>query len=287
MSVRLAPKAKFQELWSARSLKMSERIELMRLVTGTKSLVRLVAEERTYQALRNLIGSLGFSCTISTVKQAQITMSSGDIYTRTVEWNDPAGVCFSIFVSTDTDLIEEAITLEADNSGDSNNNNVRMANLLGYPQCCVEHYNLNQDSIDWLRSILNTHTEGLPVQAAANPLARYFTGHSLIPDFFPCSLSCSGTQQLSVYSIEALLFFEMKEKYEEILSALIKPVFQLGEDAICQYVSNASCKTSSRTQLAYWGNVKKDRFSYWSKEVNKQNFDGINHPVIKKIVFSL
>src|SRR5438128_37409 len=119
-------------VWSARSLKACERLEILCVLLGTKGLVRLVADDATVQEYLALAAEMGLKGTPSRVRQAPVRLDGGDVYTQTVPWDDPRGRWFSVFLGPDEDSIEEAVRFE-----EAEADSASLGVLLGYPACCI------------------------------------------------------------------------------------------------------------------------------------------------------
>lgn len=77
----------------------------------------------------------------------------------------------------------------------------RTGELLGYPPCCTA---ANRACKSLAPYYLRYLTSGVPGFWQANRLATAITGARTLPDYFPCSLRCEASMELSERCMDAL-----------------------------------------------------------------------------------
>lgn len=219
-------------VWTAASLKFCERLELLCAMAGAKSLVRLVAEDETVGTYLALAEQLGLKARPSAVRQAPVRLVAGDSYTRSVPWNDPQGRWFSVFLSTEDSVVEEAVRVES-GGGDS----ATIGTLLGYPKCCIERYR-TLSGPEWLGAVLDEFVVSSPAPCVSNPLARLFSGDTFLPDFFPCSLYCPNAKQLGDRCRAVLQGLGYDAVADRVSQELRKRVLRIGRTVLVQFGSS-------------------------------------------------
>src|SRR5438445_190464 len=137
-------RARSEFIWTAAGLSFTERVELVCLLTGTKPLVRLIADDDTVPAYRALAKRLRVAFVVSNVRQVPVLHCGADVYTESVKWSDPRGRWFSIFMSAEAELGVAAAKAEA-----SGANSALIGELLGYPPCCTTAYESTPDTQRW------------------------------------------------------------------------------------------------------------------------------------------
>jgi hypothetical protein len=116
----------------------------------------------------------------------------GDVYTSLTDKNDPESDSFVMMVASSRKTAEKAMNLE-DNGEDSG----ELENFLGYPDCCVKSYRNICETRDWLEELLSNTSRLMHYSWASNRIAYLFDENSLFFDYFPCSLECAKTAEIS------------------------------------------------------------------------------------------
>lgn len=221
-------------IWECDVLKSSEQIEILAALAGEKAVVRLTATDETVRPYSELAAKLDLHFQVSTVRQAQVRATGGDVYTRTVPWTDPHGQWFSVFIGGCPDKLSDAVRLETDNASDE-----KVGELLGYPRCCLSAYSSVQGNANWLESVLDEWDTAVMAPAVSNPLARLFSGHSFIPDFFPCSIGCPHSLRLAQRFYAVLLDMGYGSEAAAIQRELKRPIVRVGRRSLIQLAALA------------------------------------------------
>ncbi|MBK8464885.1 MAG: hypothetical protein IPL32_03560 [Chloracidobacterium sp.] len=206
---------------------LTHLIELLRLKLGQKKVVRLVVTDDEYQDVEEYASGVGLSLahSVSRLKEIEVT-ATGDRFTTSVDWDDPEGRSFSVFLGSEK-LVQEYA--EAD-SGRFTSNDIGY--LLEIPPCCVESYNRLQNGRDWLSAWLQGVIGDKPFNRYGNHLASYIGTCNLAGDFLPCHITCRLTIESAHQGYEVAKRFRLLPLIDETIRYLTVPVVVVGENLI-------------------------------------------------------
>jgi hypothetical protein len=174
-------------------------LEFLLLLDREKAVVRvpLVGESEWAQML-DFCSFLGLACVGSQQKTViDFVNGLGEEFVTWAELDDPrdgSRVAYCAWSHSEATAVEEA---------ERNGDNVTVGRFLGYPRCCVDAYETLSDDGAWVERLLHG-APGTALPWEANKLAYALHGASLFPDYFPCSLTCAGTIDLTRRATSAL-----------------------------------------------------------------------------------
>jgi hypothetical protein len=168
-------------------------LEVIALLEGIKPAMRLVVDLASHNLIKYKLRSLKLFTVRSRWNiKASYKTPLGDVYTSLTDKNDPESDSFVLMVASSRKTAEEAMHLE-DNGEDSG----ELEKLLGYPDCCVKSYRNICETRDWLEELLSNTRRQMNYSWASNRIAYLFDENSLFFDYFPCSLGCTKTAEIS------------------------------------------------------------------------------------------
>jgi hypothetical protein len=167
-------------------------LELLGLFYNKKRVVRLIVTDTSYPIVREFCRKHGLLEKHSFKKQApKIEDITGDIFTVSVNWDDPRGEFFAVIVSKLLDDLERALELENNDASFRS-----FGELYEYPPCCVEAYEDLERGGNWISTYLSRSAPAAEGSIYTNRLGVLFDGNTLLPDFFQCKLNCHLTEDL-------------------------------------------------------------------------------------------
>jgi len=195
-------------------------IELVHLFAGYKRIVRLVLDQTEFSNVRAFCERTRLVARHGCKKQAPVKRDElGDVFTVTVDWDDPTGDRFVAIVGRSEQDVSNAIRYEDESAPFRD-----FGTLYEFPSCCVEAYLELEQGNEWVASCLaRTPVNGRAFKEA-NRLAALFDGCTLIYDYFPCCLACPETQELGRRSralLESLGWNKLMKCVDDSLSAPI------------------------------------------------------------------
>jgi hypothetical protein len=167
-------------------------IELLALFFGEKWVVRLILTTRTYPQVQDFCSQNGLLQDHSVRKQAlSVRSDTGDVFTVSVDWDDPRGEFFVVIISRSSEDLERALELENNDASFRS-----FGEMYEYPPCCVEAYEDLERGGNWISTYLSRSAPAAEGSIYTNRLGVLFDGYTLLPDFFPCTLNCRLTEDL-------------------------------------------------------------------------------------------
>ena len=195
-------------------------IELVHLFAGYKRIVRLVLDQSEFLQVQTFCERTGLVAKHGCKKQAPVKRDElGDVFTVTVDWDDPAGDRFVTIVGRSEQDVKNAIRYEDESAPFRD-----FGALYEFPMCCVEAYLELEQGNEWVASCLTRTPVNERAFKEANRLAALFDGCTLIYDYFPCCLACEETQELGRRSralLESLGWSRIIRRVDDSLSAPI------------------------------------------------------------------
>lgn len=195
-------------------------IELVHVFAGHKRIVRLVLDQSEFLHVKTFCDRTGLVATHGCKKQAPVKRDElGDVFTVTVDWDDPAGDRFVTIVGRTEQAVRNAIRYEDEAVPFRD-----FGTLYEFPPCCVEAYLELEQGNEWIASCLTRTPVNGRAFKEANRLAALFDGCTLIYDYFPCCLACEATQKLGRRSralLESLGWNKLMAGVDDSLSAPI------------------------------------------------------------------
>lgn len=207
---------------------LTHLIELLRVFTGEKAVVRLVVTDAEHELIVNCAQRAGLAAARAWVrlKESHIT-ASGDTFVTSIDWNDASGVSFALFLGEER-AVETCARAESTGASST-----AMGQLLGIPTCCGTSYRRVQDGQSWL-DIWTEHIGGNAgvFSPYANHLASYISGCDLAGEYLPCHITCPETARLAREGERAACYFGLSSLAFRSLACCQAPVVILGEDVI-------------------------------------------------------
>jgi len=185
-----------------------------------KRIVRLVLDQDEFLQVKSFCDRMGLVAQHGCTKQAPVKKDElGDVFTVTVDWDDPAGDRFVTVVGRSEQDVGYAIRHE-----DQAVQFRDFGALYEFPACCVESYLELEQGNEWVAACLFHTPVNTRAFKEANRLAALFDGSTLIYDYFPCSLTCEATQELGCRSralLESLGWNQLMKSVEASISSPI------------------------------------------------------------------
>lgn len=204
-------------------------LELVGVLEGVKTVVRIPVTSAEWQLLRDACERLGLIVGHANFKLAVVrTTRVGDTFTTNVQWDDPRGREFLAYVAKSRETVQQALETEVTSGSDG-----CMGRLYQYPECCIQAYAEIVQGLPWVEALLR-RANGSWQSRGANKLAYLFDGASLFPDYFPCSLSCAATAELSQVYRSLLSEYGMADYAESLWERMGRPVL-VGEGFAYQF----------------------------------------------------
>lgn len=187
-------------------------MEFLALFTGLKPVVRLTGSPASLtvieEAMRPFVGDIERS-PLGLVKVYANDLS--DAFYKVVS-GSPDEFDLMVTYVGEPDRVAEAIHAETTGCDDE-----ETARTLGYPVCCARNYAAIKAGEHWINSYIGSSRELTIAPWQANKIAYLFApGLTLLPDYFPCSVSCRSSWQLARAYHETLC----AQKLPEIESAV-------------------------------------------------------------------
>lgn len=195
-------------------------LELLGVYTEYKRVVRLSIDIEQYPIVTNYCNKVGFICGHAQLKQAIVQQdSTGDIFTLSVDWDDPRGRFVVIIIGKYYPDVQDALYCENRDSSFR-----EFGILYQYPTCCVESYYDLEQRNNWTSALLSRTPIKRSYPYIANRLGALFDGSTLTPDYFPCSLCCEATIEIGQYYADSLNKIGWSTKLQLIQQSLRYPI---------------------------------------------------------------
>lgn len=195
-------------------------LELLAVRLGFKRVMRLVLSDEVYRPVSEFCENNNLAQRHSLKKQApQFITPTGDIFTTSVDWNDPAGRDFVVIIARSESEVTPALVCE--NRGVSFR---EFGDLYEYPCCCVEVYGDLKGGEDWIEAYLRRSTAAAAGYYQGNRLAALFDGSTLIPDYFPCRTDCEATKALGTQYAAILRDVGWNDSLMAVERSLLSPI---------------------------------------------------------------
>ncbi len=167
-------------------------IELLAMWADRKRVVRIAASDATYGAVKEFCERTQLIYAHGSKKQApKLNTSTGDTFTVSVPWDDPAGKYFAVVIGKRESEVQKAQALES-----SDVSFRAFGKLYEFPPCCIEAYADIEGGEEWITAYLRRSPIAVSGYSHGNRLAVLFDAATLIPDFFPCRIGCEATREL-------------------------------------------------------------------------------------------
>ena len=194
--------------------------EIAAVLTQRKRAVRVVVPVSQIQEMEMALKQLGLVVALPRVAHAiERETSLGDRFTTTVPYGDPRATEAALVASLDRATAE--IALDIDEKGSAR----AAGEIYEYPPCCIEAYEHIGPDRDWIDLLIDSaRGNDRKPDYLVNKIAYLFDGASLLPDYFPCSLYCSGARSLALNHREAALQCGLSHRVKSVEEALKKPI---------------------------------------------------------------
>jgi hypothetical protein len=210
-----------------RTASLTHLIELLRLYTGTKRVVRQVVTDDEFVAVKGLAQQIGLSVVHARVRLREVSITgTGDTYAVSVDWDDPRGKSFAIFMG-DLEHAEEGAWAESENQTSQ-----QLGELLQIPFCCALEYRRVQQGASWLKVWLEGVRAGMVFDPFANHLASYISNCNPAGDYLPCRITCQETAALGRAGLAAAECFGLTDLVAQIKKRQRTPLVVSGEDLL-------------------------------------------------------
>jgi hypothetical protein len=204
-------------------------LELVGVLEGVKTVVRIPVTSSEWQLLREGCERFGLIVGHANFKLAVVrTTRVGDTFTTNVQWDDPRGREFLAYVANSREAVQLALETEVTSGSDSS-----MGQLYQYPECCIQAYAEIVQGLPWVDALVSRANSSWQ-RRGANKLAYLFDGASLFPDYFPCSLSCASTAELSQLYRSLLIEYGMADFANSLWERMARPIL-VGEGIAYQF----------------------------------------------------
>lgn len=172
-----------------------DAIELCGVVRGIKRIARLVCDADRFSRLLTLSATCHLACRRSGfVLQTKMISDTGDKFVSHVPplfHDENRDFVVYITKSNNADLARILAEVEISSPGCQ-----MVGELLDYPSCCVNSYSKVAAGAYWPRSLLATMPSTGSALAGCNRFLSLWGSIGVVPDYFPCSLVCTRTQEL-------------------------------------------------------------------------------------------
>jgi hypothetical protein len=204
-------------------------VELLAVLTGNKSVVRLVLPLGVAQEVAVAASSFGLQAHFSEYELGTVRSNKNRDLFQT--WVEPSETNpRALYLSFSKRIASHAAQLDL--AGDDN----ALAEILGYPCCCIRSYDPRQLESWWYQISLRTPVKsGLPF--VINRLALLYCKASYLYDFFPCSFNCQQSTIMANRNRDILIeqgCESLVSKWDGLLSGLFavfpNSVLKLGDD---------------------------------------------------------
>ena len=211
---------------SISSIEDRHLLELIAVYDGLKDVMRIhINYHNEYVALKNfgdkynlIVGHTPFKLKVDW------TNDIGDTFLKSVSWDDNTTEMFVAYISTNAKIINKALTIESDST------NLEAGLLYQYPNCCCINYDNISNGELW-STLLLENSKGTYFSPLANKLSYLVYDFCLFPDYFPCSLNCNGTIQLSKDYYNLALKYDL-EKFAKLQLEYMSGLYLINEDLI-------------------------------------------------------
>jgi hypothetical protein len=233
-------------------------LEALALLSGHKAVMRLSVHSESEPILRVTLESLGLVCIRSDYRQkTSFSSNLGDSYTEAVPFEIGGDLPYTMMISQKGHFAEKAIEME-DRAFDFKG----LGRLLGYPECCIHSYEHIEEGNDWLKVYLSNTPLQFHYDHRNNKLSYLFSGMTLFFDYFPCSLTCRSTMEISDTMVKILESFGISEIAASIRSEMLTPVLIL--EGLLIFLSGSSLSEDGKA-LTY----DLTRSRHWLWELHK------------------
>ncbi len=211
-------------------------LELIAVFDGLKDVMRIhINYHSEYVALKSfgnkynlIVGHTPFKLKVDW------TNDIGDTFLKSVSWEDNTTEMFVAYISSNAKIIDKALTIEVDST------NLEAGLLYQYPDCCCVNYDKISNGELW-STLLLENSRGTFFSPWANKLSYLVYDFCLFPDYFPCSLNCNGTIQLSKDYYNLALKYDL-EKFAKSQLDSMSGLYLINDDLIistkCYQVEN-------------------------------------------------
>ena len=174
---------------------IQENLEIAGLLYGVKPVIRFERDAQSFTKTIKSLQKLNLKVMNARVFGVETTHTSiGDRY-LTLERSDPNNERIKFLYASlpqSQYYMEKLAHIEFKDPSSH-----EIGFLLGYPECCVKHYNSRITSRDWIVELLSSTPENSAGFAECNKLARLFGEWVALPDYFPCSFACDASKELA------------------------------------------------------------------------------------------
>jgi len=237
-------------------------LETLALLSGHKAVMRLSVHDEFEPILRVTLESLGLVCLRSKYRQkTNFSSNLGDSYTEAVPFDWGGDLPYTMMISQKGAFAEMAIEME-DYTFDFKG----LGRLLGYPECCIHSYEQITEVNDWLKVCLSNTPLQLYYDHRNNKLSYLFSGMTLFFDYFPCSLTCRSTLELSDMMLNVLKNFDVGEIAASIRAEMLAPVLIL-EGLLISLPGSSLCEEGK--ELTY--DLTRSRHWLWELHAGIEN----------------
>lgn len=211
---------------SISSIEDRHLLELIAVFDGLKDVMRIhINYHSEYEALKSfgnkynlIVGHTPFKLKIDW------TNDIGDTFLKSVSWEDNTTEMFVAYISSNAKIIDKALTIEVDST------NLEAGLLYQYPDCCCVNYDKISNGELW-STLLLENSRGTFFSPWANKLSYLVYDFCLFPDYFPCSLNCNGTIQLSKDYYNLALKYDL-EKFAKSQLDSMSGLYLINDDLI-------------------------------------------------------
>jgi|TARA_B100000959_G_scaffold254943_1_gene286968 hypothetical protein len=238
-------------------------IETLAVIEGKKPVMRLVVSDEAHNFVIPTLESFNLKIARSDFRQkTAFTTSLGDTYTESTDFNDPDGGEYSLMVSRTEEIAVRAMQIE-----DYDENPTALGKLLGYPNCCTSSYEKIDEHTDWLMVFLSNTPFKNIYSYKANRIAYLFNEKSLFFDYFPCSLSCEKTADITSFIESLLTKYGMKDILEDYIEEMMHPILILG--GVVVQIKQSQFNESTNT-ITF--DLSKSRLHDWKVRMNADEY---------------
>jgi hypothetical protein len=211
---------------SISSIEDRHLLELIAVFDGLKDVMRIhINYHSEYEALKSfgnkynlIVGHTPFKLKVDW------TNDIGDTFLKSVTWEDNTTEMFVAYISSNAKIIDKALTIEVDST------NLEAGLLYQYPDCCCVNYDKISNGELW-STLLLENSRGTFFSPWANKLSYLVYDFCLFPDYFPCSLNCNGTIQLSKDYYNLALKYDL-EKFAKSQLDSMSGLYLINDDLI-------------------------------------------------------
>jgi hypothetical protein len=211
---------------SISSIEDRHLLELIAVYDGLKDVMRIhINFHNEYLALKSFGEKYNLIVNHTPFKlKVDWTNDIGDTFLKSVSWEDNTTEMFVAYISNNAKIINKALTIESDST------NLEAGLLYQYPNCCCINYDKISNGELWSTLLLD-NSKGTFFSPWANKLSYLVYEFCLFPDYFPCSLDCNGTIQLSKEYYELALKYDLKS-FAKLQLEYMSGLYLINEDLI-------------------------------------------------------